>query len=150
MIWDLQGIHELGTLPGDYASEAFAVNNRSAVVGYSRTAYSLRAFVWTPQAGMQGLGILPGDSFSRALGINDAGEIVGSSGHSHETRAVLWNSKGEAQDLNTLATLPAGIKLMEAIGINAKGQIVALGKDEREGDDHEGYNLVFLLTPSAP
>lgn len=152
VIWDIRGIHELGTLPGDSASEAFAVNNRSAVVGYSRSAYGVRAFVWTSQTGMQDLGVLPGDNFSRALGINDAGEIVGSSGHAHDTRAVLWNAKGEAQDLNTLAGLPAGIKLMEAIGINAKGQIVALGKDTQDGDDHEGhegYSRVFLLTPSA-
>ena len=150
VIWDFRGIRDLGTLPGDFASEAFAVNNFGAVVGYSRAASSVRAFVWTPQAGMQDLGILPGDSFSRALGINDAGEIVGSSGDSHDVRAVLWNSKGEAQDLNTLATLPASIKLMEAIGINAKGQIAALGKEEQDHDDHEGYNRVFLLTPSAP
>ena len=76
--------------------------------------------------------------------------IVGTSESAQGTRAVVWEKKGEPQDLNTLVSLPAGIVLIEATGINAKGQIVALGRNEKDiHGNHEGASRVFLLTPGG-
>jgi probable HAF family extracellular repeat protein len=150
VIWGAQGIQDLGVLPGDIASEALAINNAGMVVGYSRGASGLRAFIWTAAGGMQNLPPLPRESLARALGVNDAGQIVGSSGGSHDVSAVIWNGGGTPIDLNGLATLPTGVVLQQAVGINAKGQIAALGKDESNGHGHEGYDRIFLLTPIGP
>ncbi len=63
-------------------------------------------------------------------------------------RAVLWSTIGQPKDLNTLVSLPPGLVLMQAAGINAKGQIVVLGKDLKDiHGNHEGTSRVFLLTP---
>jgi probable HAF family extracellular repeat protein len=137
-------------LPGDTSSEAFAVNNRGMVVGYSRGPAGTRAFVWTAQSGIQVLSTLPGGSFARAAGINERGEIVGASGSSQGTRAVLWNTNHQPQDLNALVSAPSGVILSLATGINAIGQIVALGRDERDPHgNHEGPSRAFLLMPNG-
>lgn len=147
VLWSSSGIQDLGTLPGDTASEAFAINNGN-IVGYSRGPAGTRAFLWTSQNGMQSLPALPGGSITRALGLNEAGEVVGSSGSDTGARAVLWSAKGEAQDLNTFVFLPPGVALLSAVGINARGQILALAGDIKDTHGfHEGSNRVFLLTP---
>ena len=69
----------LVTLPGDFASEALAINNAGEVVGYSKGPNGMRAFLWTKSNGMEELGILAGGSSSRALAINDSGTVVGAS-----------------------------------------------------------------------
>jgi uncharacterized membrane protein len=99
---------------------------------------------------MRALDPLGGGFFSRALAINDKGDVVGVSGTFQNARAVLWNAQGTVQDLNVLVSLPPGLVLSEAVGINARGQIVALARDERDTHlFHEGFNRVFLLTPSG-
>src|SRR5437870_351738 len=73
---------DLGTLGGSF-SDAFGVNNRGEVVGFSTVSgdVSLHAFLW--QNGLlTDLGILgPPDALpsSIAVAINDAGEVVGAS-----------------------------------------------------------------------
>ena len=119
------------------------------MVGYSRGPAGTRAFVWTAQSGMQSLGALPGGRYSHAVGINETGEIVGVSASSQGTRAVIWNLKGEPQDLNALVSAPSGVILSMATGINARGQIVTVGRDERDPHgNHEGPSRAFLLTPN--
>lgn len=150
VLWNQGRIEDLGTLPGDTASEAYGVSNSGVVVGYSRGPAGTRAFAWTSKTGMQALGKLPGGNFSMALSLNESEEIVGTSGSSMGTRAVIWGPKGESQDLNTLVAAPAGIVLLEAVGINAKGQILALGGNEKDPrGHHEGSSRVFLLTPGG-
>jgi probable HAF family extracellular repeat protein len=151
VLWSLGGIQDLGTLPGGATSEAFAVNNQGSVVGYSRGLAGDRAFIWTAQSGLRALDPLGGGSFSRARAINDSGDVVGVSGSQQNARAVVWNAQGAVQDLNVLVSVPPGLVLREAVGINARGQILALAKDERDTHlFHEGFNRVFLLTPSGP
>ena len=149
VLWDpAKGIQDLDTLPGDFISEAFAINISGSVVGHSKGQAGTRAFIWTSQTGMKSLPSLPGGNVTRALGINKKGEAVGSSGSFDGARAVFWNSKGEAQDLNAVVTTPAGLTLLEAVGINESGQIVALEGDENNTHGfHEGSNRVLLLTP---
>lgn len=148
VLWNLGIPQDLGTLPGDVSSEAVAVNNAGKVVGFSTGAGGMRAFLWTRQDGMQSLGSLPGGNVTRAMGINEQGAVVGISGSARGTRAVLWNAQREPMDLNTLVPVPDGVILSEAVGINAKGQILVLARNQKDPHGlHEGYNRVFLLTP---
>jgi probable HAF family extracellular repeat protein len=152
VLWDPgKGILDLDTLPGDNTSEALAISKSGSVIGHSRGPAGTRAFLWTSQKGMQELPALPGGSVTRALGINEKGEVVGTSGSFDGGHAVFWNTQGEAQDLNTHVSAPAGTVLFEAVGINASGQIMALGGDESNPHGfHEGSNRAFLLMPVVP
>lgn len=150
VLWTRGSIQNLGTLPGDQTSEAYAVNTRGVVVGYSRGPAGTRAFIWTSQGGMQSLSSLPGGSITRALALNDKNEVVGSSGSALGARAVRWDAAGVVQDLQTQVSLPGGVTLFEAVGINARSEIVAMGGDEQNAHGfHEGSSRVFYLTPNG-
>ena len=111
----------------------------------------MRAFSWTSQSGMQVLDPLPGQGISRAFGINESGDVVGTSGSFDGPRAVLWSAGGKAQDLNTLVAVPVGITLAKAVGINASGQILVSARNEMDARHlHEGFDRVYLLTPTGP
>jgi probable HAF family extracellular repeat protein len=159
VLWTTSGnIRDLGTLPGDTSSEASAINNNGDIVGYSKGPRGMRAFLWTQASGMQDLGVLPGGGSSRALGINDMGAVVGTSTSSSGDRAFIWNKATGIRDLNSEASLPFGVVLLEAHAINNPGQILALGMNTHEhGANEEPADgkppcapappLSFLLTP---
>ena len=151
-IWSKSdGLQDLGTLPGNGHSEAFAINSRSEVVGYSGVLGRTRAFRWTRNTGMQDLGTLPGGNYSRALSINDRGEVVGSSDSSVGSRAFLWTASRGMQDLNTLIAVGTDFVLFEAVSVNDRGMILALGSDDdghaHDHGDHESPARVFILVP---
>jgi probable HAF family extracellular repeat protein len=148
------GMIDLGTLPGDTASEATAINNNTVVIGYSKGAQGTRAFLWTQTDGIQPLGVLPGGTSSRALGINNSDVVVGTSTSASGDRAFVWTRDAGMRDLNTEASLPLGVVLLEAPAINNRGQILALGTNMHEhGPDGEPAPCApappssFLLTP---
>jgi probable HAF family extracellular repeat protein len=106
--------------------------------------------VWTPN--VQGLSVtgttqatLPlgslGGTYGFASALNNDNQIVGwsqiASGAPH---AFLWMN-GKMQDLNLLIPPTSGITLIDAVGIDASGRIVAYGTDT-SGEMEE-----FLLTP---
>ena len=97
------------------------------------------------------LGMLPGGGTSRALGINDRGDVVGSSAAGHDLHAFLWTAAGGLQDLNALIPRSDFI-LMEAVAVNARGVILAIGRDGTDDgphDHHEEFPVrVFLLEPN--
>jgi probable HAF family extracellular repeat protein len=74
------GMEDLGTLPGDETSQAFAINERRQVVGVSSGPGGNRAFLWQNGV-MRDLGALVAaespDALQSARDIDDAGQITG-------------------------------------------------------------------------
>ncbi len=135
------GIHDLGTLGGDYA-KAQDMNGRGHVVGESATVgQRTHAFLWqsqekyglwrepwsaTPYGTMTDLGVLPGYTGSTAAALNNHDQVVGISFDvvfdptpRILQRAFLWE-KGLMQDLGALP----GDSYSIAYDINDGGQIV--------------------------
>ena len=94
---------DLGNLGGTFNNAAFAINDRSQIIGASDLPGDnyQHAFLW--QNGMMSdLSTLQGDVVSAALGINNRGQITGvSEDDSGNERAFLWQN-GVMTDLNSL------------------------------------------------
>jgi probable HAF family extracellular repeat protein len=133
VLWTKAGnVRDLGTLSGDWASEAVAINNRGEVVGSSKGPRGTRAFIWSRGGGMEELGILPGGDSSRAMDINDSGEVVGSSASGTGEQAFIWTKQGGITNLNSPASAALGFIFIEAHSINARGQIIVMGRSAHE------------------
>lgn len=155
--WDANHVlRMIGTLGGTN-SAAYAINNRSQVVGYAETRTQppsrlppigqgvQRAFFWSPERGMRDLGAFDSTGDSYAYAINDRGQVVGmASGERTGTRAALWE-KGRIIDL--MARLPSASRwvLLRATGINHRGQIIVWGCNPVSG-----ICRALLLTPQSP
>ena len=148
-IWSNGRMTDLGTLPGDEESEAFGVNNTGDVVGTSTGAGRTHAVLWRNGV-PQDLGTLPGGFISRAMSINDRGDVVGTSSLGHDLHAFVWTPGSGMQDLNALVP-PSSFILMEASAVNARGVILAIGRDGSADDPHDHHAefpvRVFLLEP---
>jgi probable HAF family extracellular repeat protein len=163
-LWHDGGMKNLGTL-GGRSSSAAAVNDRGWIVGWAdrpeapQERHTRRAVIWKGGRAVD-LGAFPGYGnayiarheggrggrgyvATRATAINDRGQIVGRAdtkvGCVISRHAFLWEG-GRMWDLNKL--IPPGSKwrLMEANGINDRGQIVGSGLHERK-------TRAFLLSP---
>ena len=116
------GMVDLGTLPGETSSRAFAVNrDGSVIVGQSGDS----AFRQTRPGTMTRLNpITPGAS-SQAFAVNASGSVISGTSAAH---AVIWTNTRGLIDLNTY--LPAhGINLTDwtllvAYGISADGRTI--------------------------
>jgi probable HAF family extracellular repeat protein len=129
-------MHDLGTLGGS-GSEAFGVNALGQVVGLSDVPGDEFQHAFVFRFGhMQDLGVLPGAQRSWARGINNAGTIVGLAPlPGVEERAFRFQDE-VLQDVNALLvpdSLPQGVFLSEALGINAPGQIIANSANNLHG-----------------
>lgn len=128
---------DLGTLGGD-GSDGFDVNNAGQVTGEAATDTGhWHAFLYS-NAAMVDLGTLGGLS-SLGASLNNKGEVVGTSATTEQRsyHAFLYHN-GVMRDLNELINPALGVTLTEALDINDKGQILAVG-------DMPTQN--FLLTP---
>lgn len=111
VVWDIDAsIRNLGTLPNDVSSQAFAINDIGQVVGRSTDAAgNSRGFIWDSINGMQALA--DGD---QAVGISNTGLIVGTA----SSEAVYWWA-GEAPDttfhLVSLTCTPSSIVRADTI-----------------------------------
>jgi probable HAF family extracellular repeat protein len=133
---------DLGSLPGDASSSALAVNSRGMVVGWSGTSSGSvsHAFIWSSNS-MHDLGSLHHGAKSAALAINALGDVVGWSDAADGTpHAFLWRG-GRMQDLNETIPEYSGWVLIQASGINRRGEITGTGL-------HDGQTHAFLLTTS--
>jgi probable HAF family extracellular repeat protein len=88
--WDRDGrVANLGVLPGQRWSTAFAINDRGQVVGWS----GFRAFIWSRSEGIQDLNnLIPHDSgwfLSLPTAINRRGQITGQGTIKGQSHAFL-------------------------------------------------------------
>ena len=133
----------LGSLGGAVFNIAFGINNREQVVGQSDLPGDTthHAFLWQNGV-MADLGTLPGVPGSLATSINNEGQVVGfSDDFKGNTVALLWQS-GTMPDLNTLIPADSPWFLLEALGINDRGQIAGYAFNPSTGEVHG-----FVLTP---
>jgi probable HAF family extracellular repeat protein len=91
---------------------------------------------------MTDLGTLPGIPGSLAPSINNKGQVVGfSDDFNGNTVALLWQN-GTMTDLNTLIPADSPWFLLEALGINDRGQIAGYAFNASTGEVHG-----FVATP---
>jgi len=96
-LWKNGSMIDLGALETDWGSQAWDINNKGYIVGWSEyyDVYSYkRAVLWTPTGVIYDLGTL-GDGDSKAYGINDLGQIVGYSDEPillGEPHAFIWEN----------------------------------------------------------
>jgi probable HAF family extracellular repeat protein len=103
---------------------------------------------------IQDLGALSNKSnFTRARAINVRGEVVGASSAEHQSRAFIWSPGRGMRDLNEVVPEPFAYLLSDAVAINNRGQIVAVGQGPDYRHDTEGRAgpslHVFILTPDG-
>lgn len=155
VLWSNGEIRDLGTLSGHLVSEALAINNRGDVVGSSGDPESERhAALWRPGHRAQDLGTLEGGDTSRALGINNRGEVVGVAHTPEGSQAFVWTAANGMRNLNDLVIARSGYVLTQALSINVRGVILAVGQEavehEADGHSHDLHELpvhIFLLRP---
>jgi len=140
-------VQDLGALPGDSSSVAWAINENGDVVGWSNGANGTRAFVFTNSGGMVGLPGLPNRPRTVARDINDAGIVVGSAnaGGTDLGHAVLWSGK-LVQDLGTLGTG----SFSEALAVNAAGQVVGWSSADSGGGVSGVHGFLYGNNAAAP
>ena len=155
------GVVDLGNLGGATLNIAFYINNQGQIVGQSGVSYGINfhAFLWQKGV-MTDLGTLPGDLESWANNINNKGQAVGTSFPATGSRAFIWQN-GVITDLNTLIPVGSPLYLLEAFGINDRGQIAGFGQLSDgalrayvlepcdEGDDGCGGNAA-AAPPASP
>lgn len=106
------------------------VNGKLEFAGQTVTADGASRAVHVTSKGAKVLGTLGGSS-SSARGINDAGAIVGGSLTKGDDafHAFLFEA-GAMHDLNDLIPSADGWQLIQALGINDRGDIVAIGHQD--------------------
>ncbi len=146
-------LHDLGTLGGPF-SYAAAINRRGEVAGRSNVARgSARGFLFSGTQ-MINLGLPPGADSSRANALNDAGDVVGSASVPTGRVALLWRRSASGDltlsTLDSLAVLPSGVSLIDAAGINSRGQICATGQTHGDGQSNPAVHAYLLTLRAAP
>ncbi len=129
-----EGLQDLGTFGGSNG-QAIWVNDAGEIAGEADFPgdQAHDAFLWKNGV-LHDLGNLGFTSF--AFAINNKGQVVG---HSHldalTTHAFLWQNGGPMIDLNTRIPPGSGVQLTDAVTINDRGEIAALGLLPN-GDQH--------------
>ena len=135
VLWEKGKARDLGSLGGAFNNIAFEINNRGQVVGASDLPGDLthHAFLWESGV-MMDLGTLRGLPVSLAQEINNKGQVVGYSQDlsSNNTTAWIWQD-GVMAELNTLIPANSHLFLVEALGINDRGEISGYAIDSQSG-----------------
>ena len=114
-VWRNGTMTDIGTLGGPQAA-AYAINNAGQIVGFAQTSTDADHEYVFAGGKMTDLGL---NIFPYA--INNNGVIVGAGG----CGSAIIISGGACQNLQNLIPAGSGYTLMEAKGINDKGQIIA-------------------------
>jgi probable HAF family extracellular repeat protein len=127
-------------LRGAYNFQVYGISPKGSVIGtFGATDNPMHSFVIRPGKQIEVLAVPPSIPNALAFGINDAGTIVGAfvapDGEYHAF--ACSGDCSDAADLNTVAPAPSGAVYMQALSVNASGQILATGLD--------GHG--YLLTP---
>lgn len=144
VLWQNGTVIDLGNLGGVLGNFPYSISRQGEVVGQSDTPGDINhhAFLWTKRDGMRDLGLLSGDVSSLAASINSKTQVVGKSDDpSGNSRAFLWRN-GVMKDMNTLIPANSPLYLIEALGINDRGQITGTALVIATGEFHG-----FLATP---
>jgi probable HAF family extracellular repeat protein len=144
VIWHNGVMRVLPNLGGTGFNIAFALNNKGDAVGQSDLPGDLthHAALWRDGT-VADLGTLYGLPVSLANAVNNRDDVVGFSQDLDNTVFVaeLWEN-GRTWDLNTLIPQNSGLYLLEALGINNKGQIAGYAFNFAANDLHG-----FLASP---
>lgn len=128
-LWRSGVVTDLGLLKGYDSSTAVAVGDNGDVVGNVFDAANdipPAGFIYTAGK-MTLLPVLSGDDIMLPSGVN-GGKVVGTSSLDfNASRGVIY-AGGALTDLNTLIPTNTGWTITQALGINANGQIIALGQ----------------------
>jgi probable HAF family extracellular repeat protein len=144
VLWRADGTPiNLGTLGGKVFNLGFSVNNRGQVVGQSDLPgdATWHPFLWENGV-MTDLGTLYGLPVGFAASINNQGQVVGVLQDFNNTNVPFIWQDGVMTDLNTLIPADSPWFLIEALGINDRGQIAGYAFNTTTGEVH-GY----VLTP---
>jgi uncharacterized membrane protein len=148
--WDNGPVTPLEPLPGMTVSEGLAINDAGDVVGFSYDRVTFphtRATLWRGTTATS-LGEVPGGMYYRAWGINNHRQAVGGVDYKQSgLRTAFISENGRMSLLNHLTDSEWNI--IEAMGINDAGQIMALAL--RAGNDAflNGYHSVLLVPLAA-
>jgi probable HAF family extracellular repeat protein len=142
VVWE-RGFHprELPLPSGDSSGAATAINDRGQVVGISGRCdqavgrfTAIHAVLWD-RGQTTDIGNLGRLSWNTPMAINEAGDVAGFAPiedvdpDNPQLHAFLWTRKHGIQDLGTLT----GDLFSEALGINARDQVVGLSCQNADG-----------------
>lgn len=136
------GLVDLGVLPESFMTSAVAINDRGVVIGWMSAKGKERVVMWTRTDGVwtiTDLGNPNGHTHTTASAIGNDNIIIGRTfTKDDDQRAFLWKD-GVFHDLNDLLVTEENIQLLDANGLNRKGDIAAWGYNAK------GETRAFLL-----
>jgi probable HAF family extracellular repeat protein len=134
------GIVEYDVVPVPVDGVLYAVNRHGHGAGHAVSPDGTMRAVWFQGEHLVDLGTL-GGSASSARGINDDGTIVGGSLlPGDEAHHAFVYAGGVMQDLNVRIAADAGWELVQALSINERGEITAIGHKQ-------GIDQIVVLRP---
>jgi len=137
------GDHRYDLVPIEVDGVLHGVNNDLEFVGQCMTSDGAISAIQLTSAGVMDLGTL-GGSASSARGINADGAIVGGAlTRGDVSHHAFLHEDGVMYDLNALISPDVEYELVHALGINDRGDIVAIGH-------HDGTDRVVLLRRRQP
>lgn len=151
VVWNSGKRTDLGDLIGSHDdqatySDAFAINDDGDIAGesYAFSNSGLRHACLWKNGRIIDLGAPPGRSESSARALNCRGQVVGWSFNKGQVTHAFLYENGQMRDLNDLIPPDSGWELLEANGINNRGQICGTGWKRSEQQ-----SAAFVLQPVA-